>query len=669
MAVNPAERAAELRRLINHHNYRYYVLDQPEIADSDYDQLLRELVELEQAHPELIVLDSPTQRVGAAPLQAFGTTEHGIPMLSLDNAFTVEGLAEFDRRVRERLAPEQVSYVAEPKLDGSSMNLRYEHGLLVRAGTRGDGVTGEDVTANVRTMQSVPLRLRDPNPPDLVEVRGEVVIRREDFARLNEQRLAADERPFANPRNAAAGSLRQLDPRITASRPLTFFPFGLGIISEPVASRHWEILQRLADWGFRINEQLEEVRDFDSMWAYAQRMLEQRDSLPFEIDGVVYKVDTLAQREVLGFTSRAPRWALAYKLPAVEATTRLLGILASVGRTGIVTPVAELEPVAIGGVIVARATLHNLDEVQRKDVRVGDTVLVRRAGDVIPEITGVVLEQRPVDAQPWDMPACCPICGSEVMRLEGEAAHRCMGGLYCPAQRVGALLHFASRKAMDIEGLGIKLVEQLVEYDLVKNVADLYQLDRKELLTLERMGEKSVDRLLAAIERSKQTSLPRLIYALGIAQVGHVTATQLAHHFGDLEPLMQADEEALMAVPDVGPIVARSIAHFFAQPHNREALDQLRARGVHWPVLKQLDAAPQALSGKTFVLTGTLESMTREEAGERITALGGRVSSNVSKKTDYVVAGERAGSKLERAQTLEVAVLDEAAFLALLGKH
>jgi DNA ligase (NAD+) len=651
--------------LIDYHNYRYYVLDQPEIADIEYDRLLRELMALEQAHPELITPDSPTQRVGAAPLQAFGAAEHGIPMLSLDNVFTAESLAEFDRRIRERLALDRVAYVAEPKLDGSSMNLRYENGLLVRAGTRGDGVTGEDVTANVRTMQSVPLRLRGKNPPALVEVRGEVVIRKEDFAKLNAQRLEDGERVFANPRNAAAGSLRQLDPRITASRPLTFFPYGLGAASEPIAANHWEILQRLGEWGFRINEQLEQVQDFEGLLAYAERLLEQREALPFEIDGVVYKINDLAQREELGFTSRAPRWAVAYKLPAVEATTTLLGILASVGRTGVVTPVAELEPVTVGGVVVARATLHNLDEVHRKDVRVGDTVLIRRAGDVIPEIMSVVLDKRPADAQPWEMPERCPVCGAEVMRIDGEAAHRCMGGLFCPAQRVGALLHFASRKAMDIEGLGVKLVEQLVEYDLVKSVADLYRLDRKELLTLDRMGEKSVDKLLAAVERSRQTSLPRLIYALGIAQVGHVTATQLARHFGDLEPLMQASEEELTAVPDVGPVVAHSIAHFFAESHNREAVEQLRERGVQWPVLERPSTA-LALSGKTVVLTGTLESMTRDEAGARIEALGGKISGSVSKKTDYVVAGEKAGSKLDRAQALGVEVLDEAGFIALL---
>lgn len=665
MVADPAARVAELRRLIDYHNYCYYVLDQPEIADIEYDQLMRELQQLEQAHPELVVPESPTQRVGAVPLSAFGPAPHEIPMLSLDNVFDDEGLAEFDRRLRERLDVEPVEYVAEPKLDGSSLNLRYEHGLLVRAGTRGDGVTGEDVTANVRTMPTVPLRLRSEQPPALVEVRGEVVIRLQDFAALNQRRLEAGERPFANPRNAAAGSLRQLDPKITASRPLTFFPYGLGAVSEPVAMSHWQILELLAEWGFRVNERLQQVQGHAGMRAYVEQMLEQREQLPFEIDGVVYKVDDLDQREELGATSRAPRWAVAYKLPATEATTKLLDILASVGRTGVITPVADLEPVTVGGVVVSRATLHNLDEVRRKDVRIGDTVMLRRAGDVIPEITTVVLEQRPVEAAPWEMPTQCPVCGAEVMRIEGEAAHRCMGGLFCPAQRVGALLHFASRQAMDIEGLGDKLVEQLVEYDLVKNVADLYRLDRKELLTLERMGERSSDKLLEAVERSKQTTLPRLVYALGISQVGQVTATRLAQHFGDLEPLMHASEEELVEVPDVGPVVARSIAHFFAQEHNREVVEQLRAAGVHWPALER-QATDLALSGKVFVLTGTLESLTRSEAGARIEALGGKVTGNVSRNTDYVVAGERAGSKLTRAEELGITVLDETALLALL---
>jgi DNA ligase (NAD+) len=666
MADAPADRAAELRRLIDYHNDRYYVLDQPEIADIEYDRLLRELIEIERAHPELVTPDSPTQRVGARPLKAFGAARHAIPMLSLDNVFGEKELAEFDRRVRERLGVERVDYVAEPKLDGSSLNLRYENGLLVQAGTRGDGAVGEDVTANVRTMQTVPLRLRGSGFPDLVEVRGEVVIRKHDFEALNRRRLDAGERPFANPRNAAAGSLRQLDPKVTASRPLTFFPYGLGAQSAAVAASHWEILQRLADWGFRLNQQLERVQGLDGMRAYSARMEERRGSLPFEIDGMVYKVDDLAARDTLGFTSRAPRWAIAHKLPATEATSRVRDIVASVGRTGVITPVADLEPVPVGGVVVARATLHNLDEVRRKDVRVGDTVLVRRAGDVIPEITAVVPEQRPAGAQPWAMPARCPVCGSEVMRIEGEAAHRCMGGLYCPAQREGALLHFASRRAMDIEGLGDRLVEQLVARDLVRNVADIYRFDKDRLLGLERMGEKSADNLLAAIERSKDTTLPRLIYALGISQVGQVTATQLARHFGELEPLLRASEEELTAVPDVGPVVARAIVHFFAQPHNREVIGQLHAAGVHWPPLP-CTAAETPLAGKIFVLTGTLASMTREEAGARIEALGGKVSGSVSKKTDYLVAGESAGSKLDKARTFGVAVLDEAAFLALLG--
>jgi len=667
-SLAPAERAAELRRLLNYHDYRYYVLDDPEIADVEYDHLLRELQALEREHPELVTPDSPTQRVGAAPVKAFGEVRHGIPMLSLDNAFSDEELLDFDRRVRERLGVERVRYVCEPKLDGLSMNLRYQDGVLVQAGTRGDGVTGEDITPNMRTVRTVPLRLHGSGWPALLEVRGEVVIRRLDFEALNRRRLEQGEKVFANPRNAAAGSVRQLDPRITAERPLTFFPYGVGEISAPIADSHWEILQKLREWGFKLNDQLQLVEGADGCLAYFQRLAGQRDQLPFEIDGVVYKVDDLAARDRLGFTSRAPRWAIAHKLPAVEATTCLLNILPSVGRTGVITPVADLEPVAVGGVIVSRATLHNLDEVRRKDVRPGDTVMVRRAGDVIPEITAVVLDKRPADAQPWEMPTQCPVCGSEVMRIDGEAAHKCMGGLYCPAQVEGALLHFAQRKAADIEGLGDKLVEQLVQRGMVRSVAGLYTLTRDQLLTLERMGEKSADNLLGAIERSKDTTLPRFLYGLGIPQVGQVTATQLARHFGDLEPLMNATEEELTAVQDVGPVVAHSIAHFFAQPHNREVVEQLLAAGVRWPPVER-PQADSAFSGKTFVLTGTLQSMTRDEAKARIEALGGKASGSVSAKTDYLVAGESAGSKLTKAQSLGVRILDEAAFLALLAEQ
>lgn len=660
-----AARAAELRRVINYHNHRYYVLDAPELADVEYDRLMQELQGLERAHPELITPDSPTQRVGAAPLKEFGAVRHGLPMLSLDNAFSEEDLIEFDRRIRERLEQESVTYVAEPKLDGLSVNLRYQDGVLVQAGTRGDGEVGEDITANVRTVRSVPLSLQGDGYPELLEVRGEVVIRKRDFAALNARRLEAEEKPFANPRNAAAGSLRQLDPKVTAARPLTFFCFGTGAQSAPIADSHWELLQRLRAWGFLVNDHVQRVSGHQDCLDYYQRVLAEREALPFEIDGVVYKVDELAARERLGFTSRAPRWAVAHKLPAVEGTTSVREIWASVGRTGVLTPVAEFEPVGVGGVVVSRATLHNLDEVRRKDVRVGDTVLIRRAGDVIPEIISVIQERRPEHTELWDMPASCPVCGSEVLRLDGEAAHRCVAGLYCPAQRVGAILHFASRKAMDIEGLGDKLVEQLVERDLVRTVADLYRLDQDTLLGLERMGEKSAQNLLRAIDRSRETTLPRLVYALGISQVGQVTAQQLARHFGELDPLMAADEAALIEVPDVGPVVAEAITHFFAQEHNREVIAALREAGVHWPSVER-PTADSALAGKTFVLTGTLESLSRDEAKARIEAVGGKVTGSVSAKTDYVVVGESPGSKLAKAEKLGITLLDQQALLELL---
>lgn len=665
-AAGAAERVAQLRQLINYHNYRYYVLDDPQIADAEYDQLLRELQELEAAHPELITPDSPTQRVGAAPLAAFGEVRHGQPLLSLENIFSDEDLQEFDRRVREGLGRDKVVYVAEPKLDGLSVNLRYQDGVLVQAGTRGDGQVGEDVTANIRTIRTVPLRLQGEGWPALLEVRGEVVIRRADFERLNATRLEQGEKTFANPRNAAAGSLRQLDPRTTAARPLSFFTFGTGQSSSAIASTHWEVLQRLREWGFLVYDQIQRVEGIDGCREYYRRLVEQRDELPFEIDGVVYKVDDLAARDELGVTARAPRWAAAHKLPAMEATTRVDRIWASVGRTGVLTPVAELEPVVVGGVTVSRATLHNLDEVRRKDVRPGDTVLVRRAGDVIPEVMAVVSERRPEDSQPWEMPARCPVCDSEVVRLDGEAAHRCMGGLFCPAQRVGAILHFASRRAMDIEGLGEKLVHQLVDKGWVRTPADLYSLSHERLAGLERMGDKSADKLLAAIDRSRNTTLARFLYALGISQVGEVTAAQLAQHFGDLDPLMEASEEALQAVPDVGPVVAQSIAHFFAEPHNREVIAALRAAGVQWEKVERPAKGP--LVGKSFVLTGTLPTLTREEAKARIQAAGGRVVSSVSAKTDYVVAGDNPGSKLEKAERLKVPILDEQALLSLLAE-
>jgi DNA ligase (NAD+) len=662
-----AERARELARELAYHNYRYYVLDQPVISDAEYDRLLRELQQLEERYPELAGPDSPTRRVGAPPRKEFGEVRYSVPMLSLDNAFDEEELAAFDRRVRERLGVGTVTYLAEPKLDGASVSLRYEEGMLVSAGTRGDGTTGEAITENVRTIRTVPLRLQGEGWPAVVEVRGEVVIRSADFERLNAERLDRGESVFANPRNAAAGSLRQLDSKVTAGRPLTFFPWGLGECSGAVAESQWELLERLRGWGFLVSAELRRVEGAEGCLAYYRELGGRRAALPYEIDGVVYKVDDFAARERLGFTSRAPRWAVAHKFPAHEETTRVLGIEASVGRTGVITPVANLEPVQVGGVTVSRATLHNQDEVERKDVREGDTVIVRRAGDVIPEVVGVVKEKRPKGTTPWLMPDACPVCGAEVLRLENEAAHRCMGGLFCAAQRTGAILHFASRHALDIDGLGEKLVAQLVERELVQTVADLFSLAREQLIGLDRMGEKSADNLLAALDRSRDTTLPRFLYALGISQVGEVTAAQLAAHYGELAPLMAADEESLQAVPDVGPVVAQSICHFFRQPHNREVIERLIDAGVHWPRV-EVTRAETPLKGNTYVITGTLESMSRDEARQALQALGAKVSGSVSKKTSAVVVGTDPGSKYDKARDLGVEILDEAAFLRLVGK-
>lgn len=659
-------RVTQLRDEINHHNYRYYVLDAPLISDAEYDRLLRELQRIEAEHPDLITPDSPTQRVGAKPLESLGEVRHGIPMTSLDNAFDDAEVRDWDRRVRQGLeTSEAVYYTAEPKFDGASLSLRYENGLLVRAGTRGDGTRGEDVTANVRTIKSVPLRLFGKGWPAVLEVRGEAVIPKHDFERLNEERLARGENIFANPRNAAAGSLRQLDPRITAGRPLSFFPWGLGEVSELPAPRYSQIVKHLKEWGFPITEFFRPVHGIEECLAYYQEITARRNDLPFEVDGVVYKVDDIAARDQLGFTARAPRWGVAHKFPAQEETTIVEDILASVGRTGVITPVAMLRPVEVGGVTVSRATLHNEDELRRKDIHIGDTVIVRRAGDVIPEVVGVIAEKRPKSARVWHMPKTCPMCGSEVVRLENEAAHHCIGGLYCPAQRMGAILHFASRHAMDIDGLGDKLVAQLVEKGQVKTVADLYHLTKETLVALERMGDKSADNLLAAIEKSKRATLPRFLYALGISQVGEVTAKQLARYFGDLEQLIKASIDELQAVPDVGPVVAASIHHFFAQPHNREVIDALLNAGIHWPQEK-ISRAYTPLSGKTFVLTGTLDSMSRDEAKARIEALGGKVSGSVSGKTSYVVVGAEPGSKADKARELGIAILAEQDFLKLL---
>ena len=661
-------RAEQLRRELNEHNYRYYVLDAPVISDAQYDKLLRELQEIETSHPELVTPDSPTQRVGAAPSEAFGEVRHKIPMTSMDNAFDETEAHEWDKRCRTGLEKEKVRYSVEPKFDGTSVALRYEDGMLVQAGTRGDGSTGEDITANVRTIPTVPLHLHGKGWPAVLEVRGEVVIPKEDFERLNAEQLKRDEKVFANPRNAAAGSLRQLDPRITARRPLAFFPWGLGETSAAAGKRYSEVVKHLKDWGFRVSEYFHVAHGIDECLAYYGKMLAQRDELPFEIDGVVYKVDDIAAREELGYTARAPRWALAHKLPAREENTVVEDILASVGRTGVITPVAVLKPIQVSGVTVTHATLHNEDELHRKDVRIGDTVVVRRAGDVIPEVVGVVREKRPAHTHVWHMPKRCPVCDAEVHREEGEAAHRCMGGLYCAAQRMGAILHFASRHAMDIEGLGDKLVEQLVEKKMVKTVADIYHLEQEALAGLERMGEKSAQNLLDEIDHSKQTTLPRFLNALGIPQVGEATAELLAEHFGSLDALMDADRETLESVHGIGPSMADDISAFFHQKHNREVIGRLQAAGIRWPKIEAHARGEQLLAGKTFVLTGTLSAMPRDEAKKRLKALGAKVSESVSKKTSYVVVGVDPGSKADKARELGVQTLDEKAFLALLGK-
>ena len=662
-------RVEHLRREIERHNELYHAQDAPEISDAEYDKLFRELADLEAKHPELATLDSPTRLVGAKPSRGFGEVRHRLQMTSVDNVFNEDQLREWDRRCRQGLERETVAYTAEPKFDGASVSLRYEQGKLVQAGTRGDGTTGEDVTANVRTIKTVPQRLSGKGWPDVLEVRGEVVIPKKDFERLNAEQLDRGQKLFANPRNAAAGGLRQLDPRVSASRPLAFFPWGVGEIATPIGTKYSQVTKHLADWGVPISEYFRSVEGVDECLEYYRETLEKRDKLPFEIDGVVYKVDDLRARDQLGFTARAPRWAIAHKLPAQEGTTVVEDIEPSVGRTGVITPVALLRSVQLSGANVTHATLHNSDEVERKDVRVGDTVIVRRAGDVIPEVVSVVESKRPSGARRWKMPSKCPQCGSEVVREEGEVAHRCMGGLYCPAQRMGAILHFASRHAMDINGLGDKLVEQLIATKLVRTVDGLYRLDRDKLIDLERMAKKSADNLLAQIERSKDTTLERFLYALGIPQVGTASAELLAEHFGSLEAVMEADLDTLQQVHGIGPRMADDVYKFFRQAHNREVIDGLRREGVRWRAGQARAQVAQTLAGKTFVLTGGLTAMTRDEAKRQLKARGAKVAESVSKKTDYVVAGEDPGSKLDKARELGIEVLDEDGLKQLLGHH
>jgi DNA ligase (NAD+) len=679
---SPSGRAAELRAQLHHHAHRYYTLDDPEIPDAEYDKLFRELQALETEHPELRSSDSPTQRVGGGVLDGFTPVRHVVPMLSINTETDTEpsGAVNFDNRIRRALelgedaAP--VEYVAELKFDGLAMSLRYEAGALVQAATRGDGETGEDVTNNIRTIGQIPLRLPADAPP-VLEVRGEVYMRRDDFDALNEKQRAKiaagakGEKTFVNPRNAAAGAVRQLDSAIAAQRPLSFFAYGLGDITPadqggPAFATHMAMLQQLKAWGFPVAEQTRVVQGADALIAFHQNIGNTRDQLPYDIDGVVYKVNALALQRQLGFVSREPRWAVAHKYPAQEQLTTVLAIDIQVGRTGKLTPVAKLAPVFVGNVTVTNATLHNEDEARRKDVRVGDTVIVRRAGDVIPEVVSVLLDKRVGEPAQFTMPHECPVCGSTAVREEGEVDYRCTGGLFCGAQRKQAILHFAQRRAVEIEGLGDKLVEQMVDAGVVKTLPDLYKLGFTALVGLERMADKSAQNIVDALEKSKKTTLPRFLFGLGIRHVGEATAKDLARHFGQLDRIMDATEEQLLEVNDVGPVVAQSLRTFFDQPHNREVVEQLRACGLHWEEGEPAAQAPKPLAGKTFVLTGTFPTMGRDQAKELLEAAGAKVAGSVSKKTDYVVAGAEAGSKLTKAQELGVAVLDEAGMLSML---
>jgi DNA ligase (NAD+) len=658
---------SELKAQLADYDYHYYVLDAPLVSDNEYDGLYRQLLALEAQFPQLITSDSPTQRVGGSASSAFDSVQHRQAMLSLNNAFADEELVAFDKRIAESLDTTQVEYALEPKFDGLAITLTYEHGLFLQGATRGDGYTGENVTHNLKTIRAIPAKLNTTNPPALLEVRGEVLMLKRDFERLNQAQQQAGAKLFANPRNAAAGSLRQLDPKITATRPLHFFAYGLGESQGvPELKSHSEAMQYLADLRFPVSDLRAVKFGVAGLREYYAGIGKARPDLPFDIDGVVYKVNQFAQQNTLGFVSRAPRWAIAHKFPAEEAFTVVEDITVQVGRTGAITPVARLKPVFVGGVTVTNATLHNEDELRRKDIMIGDTVIVRRAGDVIPEVVSSLLEKRPTDARNFTMPSVCPECGSHIERPQDEAVARCTGGLFCPAQRKQAITHFASRRAMDIEGLGEKLVEQLVDSDLVHGLDDVYKLDVLTLAKLERMAEKSAQNVVEAIAKSKQTTLARFIYALGIRNVGEATAKDLASHFGQLDKVMQADTESLLQVNDVGPIVAESILQFFMEQHNLDVIRSMREQGVHWPEHEGKQQQVGVLQGKTLVLTGTLPNLSRDQAQAKIEAAGGKVSGSVSKKTDYVVAGADAGSKLEKAISLGIKVLDESQLLMML---
>ncbi|KTR91197.1 NAD-dependent DNA ligase LigA [Pantoea dispersa] len=666
------EQITALRTTLRHHEYLYHVMDTPEIPDAEYDRLMRELRELESAHPDLITPDSPTQRVGAAPLATFEQVRHELPMLSLDNTFDEAGFLAFNKRVQDRLkSTDDLTYCCELKLDGLAVSLLYENGLLVRAATRGDGTTGENITANVRTIHAIPLRLHGDNIPARVEVRGEVFMTESGFEKLNEEARRTGGKVFANPRNAAAGSLRQLDPRITAKRPLTFFCYGFGLLEGgEMPASHWQRLQQFKAWGLPVSDRIRLVHTADEVLAFYRQVEQDRPSLGFDIDGVVIKVDPQALQEQLGFVARAPRWAVAFKFPAQEQMTVVRDVEFQVGRTGAITPVARLEPVQVAGVIVSNATLHNADEIARLGLRIGDKVVIRRAGDVIPQVVNVVESERPADAREIVFPSHCPVCGSDVERVEGEAVTRCTGGLICGAQRKEALKHFVSRRAMDVDGMGDKIIDQLVEKEYVKTPADLFRLTAGKLTGLDRMGPKSAQNVVDALEKAKFTTLPRFLYALGIREVGEATAANLANHFGELEKVMNADLDALIAVQDVGKVVAAHVRNFMEEESNREVIRQLTEEvGVHWPavVVVKAEEIDSPFAGKTVVLTGSLSQMNRDDAKARLTALGAKVSGSVSKKTDLLIAGEAAGSKLAKAQELGIAVIDEAEMIRLLG--
>ncbi|MEQ4510781.1 NAD-dependent DNA ligase LigA [Dickeya zeae] len=668
-----AAQVEALRAQLRYHEYKYHVEDAPEIPDAEYDTLMNTLKALEQAHPELVTPDSPTQRVGAAPLDAFDTVAHDVPMLSLDNVFDEASFLAFCKRINDRLKNEtELAFCCELKLDGLAVSLLYEQGVLVRAATRGDGSTGENITANIRTIGAIPLRLHGDNIPARLEVRGEVFMKHKGFEALNEDARRTGGKVFANPRNAAAGSLRQLDPRITATRPLTFLCYGVGLVEGgTLPDTHWQRLMQFRDWGLPVSDRIRLCTGSEAVLDFYRQVEQERETLGFDIDGVVIKVNELALQERLGFVARAPRWAVAFKFPAQEQLTWLRDVEFQVGRTGAITPVARLEPVAVAGVVVSNATLHNADEIERLGIQIGDRVAVRRAGDVIPQIVSVVLSERPSDARPIVFPDRCPVCSSELERVEGEAVTRCTGGLFCAAQRKEALKHFVSRRALDVEGMGDKIIDQLVEKEYVKTPADLFRLDIGILTRLDRMGPKSAQNLVSALDKAKSTTFARFLYALGIRDVGEATAANLASHFGTLEALQAADLESLQQVPDVGIVVATHVRHFLDEAHNQQVIQALISDevGIHWPdpVRVDVEASTSPFAGKTVVLTGSLSQLSRDEAKDRLTALGAKVSGSVSKKTDLVIAGEAAGSKLAKAQELGIAVIDEAEMMRLLG--